>query len=441
MPSAGNRNLLPNAGFEDVTPEGSPVGWQRCVPRPEISPEFFCDDRVVRSGARSLCISGRGKAEAIGSLAGRASGIEEGAYYELSAYFRTADMMAPHECVWLKVTWLREPGDDAAREALLHRVSQEGEWWRIRERVRAPEGATLAEVSLGLRGAPNGRVWWDDVTLSQVPPPALRNVRLATSFLPAAQRTPEAWSAILDRAGEGGADVICLTELAEVIPADPELRPTIPGPATDVLAGFARRYKMLVVASLPEWDGPVCYNTAVIVGRDGSLVGRYRKTHLPQGEAELGITAGDCLPVFDTDIGCVGLQICYDHFFPEVTRALAVQGAEIIFTPIMGDTRANGQIYESVARCRAVDNSVFYVTSIQGTERTRTGRSLIVDPSGTILADTAEVPGVVFADVDLDQAYYEPWLSVREGEFRHLWPKERRPSLYHGLATQPGQSG
>jgi predicted amidohydrolase len=125
------------------------------------------------------------------------------------------------------------------------------------------------------------------------------------------------------------------------------------------------------------------------------------------------------------------MQICYDHFFPEVTRSLALNGAEIIFTPIMGDIRTHEQAYEAVARARALDNTIYYVTSIRDT-----ARSLIVDPSGTILADSKGVPGVVFADIDLDAPFYEPWLSVEgSAEFRHLWRKERRPGSY-GLLTR-----
>lgn len=175
-------------------------------------------------------------------------------------------------------------------------------------------------------------------------------------------------------------------------------------------------------------QGSLHFNTAVIIGRTGELIGRYRKTHLPQAEVEEGSTPGSSVPVFDTDIGRVGMQICYDEFFPEVSRLLALQGAEIIFTPIWGDVRSNGQAYEVVARARAIDNSVYYVTA------TYDLRSLLIDPSGTILADTAGRPGVVFADVDLNAPHYEAWMAgPGAAEFRCLYPKERRPSLYGPL--------
>jgi len=442
MPSSPSAdNLLPNPSFEHVV-EGMPTGWAAHAPRPDISPSFEADTSFARSGQRSLRLSSSGREGVIGWVAARCSGIEMGGTYEVRAHFRVEAVPSAQESVWAKVSWLRDPAEDMPRSALLCSLTREGEWQCLSGRLRAPEGAKTCEVSLGFHHVrlrqeaeaegPAGSpcVWWDDISVRQLPSPPRRRVRLATAYLPREQRGPERWRQVLRQAGEGGADVVCLTELTEVITPDPEARPTVPGPGTDALGKFAQRYHMLIIASLPEWQGPLRYNTAAIIGRDGELVGTYRKTHLPHAEIVEGTSPGSHLPVFDTDIGRVGLQICYDHMFPEVARLLSLQGAEIIFTPIKGDIRTGGQAYESVCRARAIDNAVFYVTSIEDT-----GRSLIVDPAGRVLADSAGVPGVVFADVDLDAAYYEPWLSVRgEAEFRHLWPKERRPSLYRLLA-------
>jgi len=425
-------NLLPNASFEE-TADGLPVSWTCHAPRPEIAPTFRADSRFARSGQHSLCIDGEGKAGVAGWATARCSGIQAGGIYELSAYFRGEDIADLHESIWVKLAWLRDPTDERSRVAYPYATAQEGEWWRLSDRFLAPEGTTLAEVSLGLRHAPQGRVWWDDVSLRQVPAPPARRFRLATAYLPQDQRNPEGWRQVIQQAGEGRADALCLGELAQIVAPEDDPHPTVPGRATEVLGNFARRYSMLIIVSLPDWQGPLRYNTAVIIARDGRIVGTYRKTHLPQSEVEEGTTPGATFPVFDTDIGRVGLQICYDHFFPEVTRSLAVQGAEIIFTPIMGDGRSDGQAYEAVARARALDNSVFYVTSIRDP-----GRSLIVDPTGAILADSAGRPGVVFAEVDLDAPHYEPWLSVPGyAEFRRLWPKERRPVIYRELTGRP----
>ena len=427
--AAPSPNLLPNPGFETVA-EGTPAEWATGAPRHEIAPAFSYDTAFPRSGRGSLCMSGAGKAGGVGWATARCRGVKAGSAYTLTAFVRAEDVPSLHESAWVKLTWKRTESDDSPRVAYLTDAVRDGEWWRFRDTLRAPEGATLAEVTLGLRDAPRGRLWWDDISLREAPAPAPRKVRLATAFVPAAERlNPEAWRKAIVQAGEGGADAVCLGEMAQLSAAAAlEAHPALPGPATDVLGPLARRYHLMIIVSVPEWQGPLWYNTAVIIGKDGRLVGRYRKTHLPQSEVEEGSAAGSTLPVFDTEIGRIGVQICYDQFFPEVARALALQGAEIIFCPIWGDGRTKNSIYDAVVRTRAVDNSVYYVTS------TYNLRSLIADPSGDLLADTAGKPGVVFADIDLDAPRYEPWLSVSgAAEFRYLWRKERRPGLYQHL--------
>ena len=371
-------------------------------------------------------MSGAGRAGVVGWATAICPGIPAGRTYELIAYVRAEDVESIHESAWIKLSWLRRAGDDFPKVTYVGSPAPDGRWWRFAATLRAPDDAALAEITLGLRHAPEGRLWWDDISLREVPAPPSRRVRIATAYLRGEDHLdPNAWRAMIEQAGEGGADIVCLGEMAQVV-AEPEgARPTIPGPATEALGELARRYHMMIIVSIPEWQGPLFHNTAVIIGKDGRLVGRYRKTHLPQSEVEQGSAPGATLPVFDTEIGRIGVQICYDHFFPEVARALALQGAEIIFTPIWGDGRTDGSAYDAVARARALDNSVYYVTSTYGE------RSLITDPRGVILADTAGKPGVVFADIDLDAPIYERWLSVTgEAEFRSLWPKERRPELY-----------
>jgi len=425
-------NLVPNPSFEEVA-DGVPVGWRPSAARPDIAPSTQSDTVFRRSGERSIRLSADGRAGVAGSITARCEGVRAGDRYECRAYFRAEGVPSLHESVWARVTWLRTPDDEMPRNVLLRTLTREGVWWCISGQMVAPEGATLADVCLSFRHAPDGRVWFEDVSLVRVPGTGPRPLRIATAHLPKGRNTPEGCAWALRLAGEGGAGVVCLTEFTQIVVPEDDPHPSVPGLATEALGECARRYRMLIVASLHDWQGTLRYNTGVIIGRDGELVGRYQKTHIPQGELEEGTSPGQTLPVFDTDIGRVGLQICYDHFFPEVTRILALQGAEIVFTSIMGDIRDECRAYEAVARARAIDNGIHYVTSIQDT-----GRSLIVDPAGRILADSAGVPGVVFADVDLSAVYWEPWLSLPgASDFRTLWPKERIPRLYNELTREP----
>ena len=123
------------------------------------------------------------------------------------------------------------------------------------------------------------------------------------------------------------------------------------------------------------------YNTAVLIDREGRLVGRYRKVYLPREEIEGGLTAGSDFPVFKTDFGMLALMICWDVQYTDVARELALQGAEIIAMPIAGGNQTLG-------KARAIENHVYLVSSGYGypTE--------IVDPNGEVLARAAAEPGI-----------------------------------------------
>src|SRR5439155_25393106 len=152
------------------------------------------------------------------------------------------------------------------------------------------------------------------------------------------ERNLDACLARLEEAAAAGAELLVLPECAipgymfasaeEALPFAEE----IPGPSTQVLADACRRLGAHVVCGLLERDGDVLYTAAVLVGPDG-LVGRYRKTHLPFLGIDRFAAPGDELPVYDTPLGRIGVEICYDLRFPELTRTLALRGADIVAHP------------------------------------------------------------------------------------------------------------
>jgi len=122
---------------------------------------------------------------------------------------------------------------------------------------------------------------------------------------------------------------------------------------------------------------------AVLLDRAGALAGVYRKVHLPREEWTQGVAPGNEFPVFETELGAIGIQICYDWFFPEAAACLALKGAEIIFAPTWGTTfpDKDGCVEgETVFRVRARDNGVFLIPSVYD------GDSLVIDRRGRILA-------------------------------------------------------
>src|SRR5262249_54934291 len=149
----------------------------------------------------------------------------------------------------------------------------------------------------------------------------------------------ESFARLIDEAARQKADIACLPEGITVCGTGKsyaDVAEPIPGPSTHFLGEYARRGRLYVVAGLYERDGHAIYNTSVLIGRDGQLVGKYRKVCLPREEIDGGITPGRDYPVFDTDFGRVGMMICWDVSYPEVARELAAQGAEVILMPIWG---------------------------------------------------------------------------------------------------------
>ena len=186
----------------------------------------------------------------------------------------------------------------------------------------------------------------------------------------------------------------------------------VPGPTTEALGVAAKSLNCYLVAGIFERVRSIVYNTAVLIGRQGEIVGTYRKTHLPREEVEAGLTPGDSYPVFQTDFGKVGLLICWDAQFPEPARAMALRGAELLLLPIWGGS-------ELLVRARAMENHVFLVSSSYDL------RSYILDPAGNVLAEATDADPIAVAELALDRPLLQPWI----GDMAARTWKERRPDI------------
>lgn len=192
-------------------------------------------------------------------------------------------------------------------------------------------------------------------------------------------------------------------------------------------------------------DGETRYNAAAVL--DGSRIyGTYRKVHQPLGEG-MSYSAGSDYGVFDTPVGRVGLQICYDKAFPEAARIMALKGAQIIaslsaWPAARTATAENLQDDRWTYRfnlfdaARALDNQVFWIAANQsgtfGSLR-YVGNAKVVDPGGNTLATTLLGSGMAVAEVDVDETFR----AMRGGMF-HL--RDRRPDVY-GPITEAGTGG
>jgi predicted amidohydrolase len=260
------------------------------------------------------------------------------------------------------------------------------------------------------------------------------------------ERNLEACLARLQEAAGAGAQLIVLPECAipgymfgsaeEALPYAEE----VPGPSTEALEDACRQLDAYAVCGLLERDGDLLRNTAVLVGPDG-LLDKYWKSHLPFLGVDRFVEPGDELSVWDTPLGRIGVEICYDLRFPEVTRTLALQGADIVAHPTNFPMAAKVQT-EVVTRARAAENRIYLLTANRvGKERWGEfcGWSQIVDPYGTRLAEAGETEeALLVAEVDVEKARDKDYIVP--GEYELYLFGDRRPELYGALVEEPADA-
>ena len=167
---------------------------------------------------------------------------------------------------------------------------------------------------------------------------------------------------------------------------------------------IAHKYHAYVV----PWDYYVSesgdiFNSSYILDRNGDFVGRYSKCNLTSNEMKRGLTHGTDFPVFDLDIGRVGIIICFDNYFPESAASLGNKGAELILYPLYGDTLKPQ--WEMKLRTRAIDHSV-YMASCQLDPYWDIAYTGIVDPEGNVIAKIDEINTYKVIDIDMGKTIW-----------------------------------
>ena len=263
------------------------------------------------------------------------------------------------------------------------------------------------------------------------------------------EATHEKVSRLLDQAGERGSDLVVLPEVwTGLAYSESELyretAETIPGPSTDLLAAKAKEYGMYVVGSIYERANEAYYNSSPLIDPQGTVIGKYLKTHLFDAPDRVDIKsgiresdkvkAGDELPVFDTGIGKIGVSVCSDLRFPEVYRVLSLKGAQIIVCA-SAFLSPRFDHWEFFLRARAAENQAFVVASGQyGVEPKSgigfVGRSMVVDPWGVVVATAPDTECCISTTIDLD--------FIDEIRGRYPLMDQRRPSLY-GIIGEEGR--
>lgn len=423
-PAFAQQSANPIAHFHAFTAPkitgGQPEGWSTFTPRDEIAPRFSVDSKGGRTGAGALRIDSGGKVAAFGGWRTQISGLTGNRAYRFSAWYRAENIPNERRSLIARLEWLDEKGKAVRPPDYALDVAREGKWTRVEYATVVPEKTRSVAVQLALGFAAKGRVWWDDIQLREEPALPKRLVRTMTVFhrprgTKSAAESVEQFCRLVEDAAAQKPDLICLPEGITVVGTGKryaDVSEPLAGPTAARLGALAKKLNSHVVAGIYEREGKIIYNTALLIGRDGRLIGSYRKTHLPREEWEVGITPGDHYPVFQTDFGKVGLIICWDLQFPEPSRAMAAKGAEMLLLPIWGGS-------ETLARARAIENCLYLVSA------TYDMRSFIVDPTGQVLAEATKEQPVVTVELDLNARFYQPWL----GDMKTRTWKERRPDL------------
>jgi deaminated glutathione amidase len=226
--------------------------------------------------------------------------------------------------------------------------------------------------------------------------------------------------ALLERAAAARADFAVLPEYVDYLgPADTAPKPeNIDGEFATFFAGAARELGLWVLAGSFHETGPDdhrTYNTSLLFDRAGALAATYRKIHLYDVEIpgrvsyrESRTVAPGTEPVLASVEGVeVGLSVCYDLRFPELYRQLAVAGARVLVVPAAFMAHTGRDHWEVLLRARAIENQCYVVAAGQIGDhdpgRTCYGRSMIIDPWGTVVTQLPDTVGVAAADLDLDR--------------------------------------
>jgi predicted amidohydrolase len=429
-----------SAGAQPTETSGFPGGWHAAAPREEIRPAISFDPKGGPHGSGAFVLA---TDEGVGQhgWVRKTFPVTGGKTYRFHALRKTTNVDSPRRSTPARIVWQDDrdnpvPADVPARREQDGRPVPSAEpehpldgktdgqgWTKLTARYRAPTRARRATVELHLQWASNAQARWSVATFEEADPEPARKVRLATVHHRPTGKSPRAnceeYAPLVAEAARRGADLVVLGETVPYVGVGKkphEVAEAIPGPSTRYFGGLARKHGLHIVVSLYERAGRVVYNTAVLLGPDGRVIGKYRKVCLPHAEIEAGVMPGSEYPVFETKFGRVGMMVCYDGFFPEVARELAKRGAEVIAWPVWGCDPL-------LARARANENRVFIVSSTYMGAGANWMLSAVYGRDGNPLAVAGKWDTVAVTEVDLGERYVGPY---NLGDF-HAMVERHRP--------------
>lgn len=435
---------------QDASVGTAPVGnglsdsakhWRNAGPRPDSLPSFEFLPTGGLSQKGSLRISSDQRAGLHGWWETTIT-VEGGRWYRFQAACKVTGTSDARRTAVARIFWLDAEGRAARHDFDATTTFREGEkpsaepeypadgplikdgWYEVAGQYRLPPNAVAARIELSFRWAPQTVVEWSDVSLIRIEDPKPRKVRLAAvHYCPAAGKTSaekcEQFAPLIAKAAEQKADLIVLPETLTYYGSSrtyADCAEPIPGPSTEYFATLAKQHGLYIVAGLIERDEHRLFNVAVLLGPEGTIVGKYRKMALPRGEIDAGVMPGDDYPVFDTRFGKVGMMVCYDGFYPEVARELSNRGAEVIAFPVWGCNPL-------LASARACENHTFVVSSTYCDRSMNWMTTSIFGRDGRPIVTAENWGDVIVTEVDLSRPAI--WHSL--GDFRAEVLRHRPP--------------
>ena len=249
---------------------------------------------------------------------------------------------------------------------------------------------------------------------------------------------------LIEEAGRQGVQILCLQEIFNTpyfCPGQDKAwyasAEAVPGPTTDRMAEYAKKYNMVMIVPVYEREAAgFLYNTAAVIDADGTYLGKYRKNHIPHTTGfweKFFFKPGNMgYPVFQTKYAKVGVYICYDRHFPDGARVLGLNGAEIVYNPSATVAGLSQYLWKLEQPAHAAANGYFMgcINRVGEEKPWNLGRfygtSYFVDPRGQIIAQADEYKDeLLIAEFDLDMIE----------EVRNTWQffRDRRPETYEKI--------
>lgn len=312
-------------------------------------------------------------------------------------------------------------------------ILEQGYLRKSGETILAPEGATILKISFRFNGFDKCEGTISEITAECLGDYQPKYVNLATVAIPHIyfpESQPPEYNLsetvkVIDRlCKKEKPDLIALTETfytrKTFLPINEICKP-VDCEAMNVIRNKAKEYNTFIALSFSEEENGHFYNSGILIDRKGEIVGKCHKCHLTMGEYENGLTPGREIKVFDTEIGKIGIAICWDVFFPEHIRQMQKQGVDIIVNPTAGYT-------EPRILQRAEESGAYIVTSVSASF----DKSGIFSPEAKKLADASQNYGYACVTVDLNKPVNWPWLSYAgEGSPKNIYLNEARFDLYN----------